>query len=66
MELEFFVKPVTDDEWHEYWINKRIEWWVNQGIKKENLKKIEVEKNELAHYSKRTVDINYVLSLIHI
>ena len=60
MELEFFVKPGTDDEWHEYWINKRIEWWVNQGIKKENLKKIEVEKNELAHYSKRTVDINYV------
>ena len=60
MELEFFVKPGTDDEWHEYWINKRIEWWVNQGIKKENLKKIEVEKDELAHYSKRTVDINYV------
>ena len=60
MELEFFVEPGSDDKWHEYWINKRIEWWVNQGIKKENLKKIEVEKNELAHYSKRTVDINYL------
>ena len=60
MELEFFVIPGTDDKWHEYWIDKRINWWVEQGIRKENLKKIEVEKSELAHYSKRTVDINYL------
>ena len=60
MELEFFVQPGTDDQWHEYWINKRIEWWVEQGINKDNLKKIEVDQKELAHYSKRTVDINYL------
>ena len=59
MELEFFVQPGTDDQWHEYWINKRIEWWVEQGINKDNLK-IEVDQKELAHYSKRTVDINYL------
>jgi len=60
MELEFFVVPGTDDKWHEYWIDKRINWWIDQGINKENLKTIEVEKSELAHYSKRTVDINYL------
>ena len=41
-------------------LNKRIQWWVDQGIKKENLKKIEVNKEDLSHYSKRTVDINYI------
>ena len=60
MELEFFVKPGSDDKWHEYWIEKRIQWWIDQGIKKENLKKNEVNKEDLSHYSKRTVDINYL------
>ena len=47
MELEFFVQPGTDDQWHEYWINKRIEWWVEQGINKDNLKKLKLIKKNL-------------------
>ena len=62
MELEFFVKPGTDDQWHEYWINKRIEWWVNQGIKKENLKKI-IDKIGIKSKSKNSIEdaIKYVV-----
>ena len=59
MELEFFVKPGEDEQWHEAWIESRIEWWVDQGISKSNLKLYEVPQEELAHYSKRTVDIMY-------
>ena len=59
MELEFFVKPGSDDEWHQYWVDKRIEWWESQGVSKKNLHPIEVEQSELSHYSKATVDIMY-------
>ena len=59
MELEFFVKPGSDDKWHKYWIDKRIEWWETQGISKKNLYPMEVEESELSHYSKATVDIMY-------
>ena len=59
MELEFFVKPGSDDEWHKYWVDKRIEWWETQGVSKKNLHPIEVEQSELSHYSKATVDIMY-------
>ncbi len=59
MELEFFVKPGSDDEWHKYWVDKRIEWWEAQGVSKKNLYPVDVEKSELSHYSKATVDIMY-------
>ncbi len=59
MELEFFVDPGTDDKWHKYWIDSRYNWWINQGIKKENIELYTVEKKELSHYSKATVDIMY-------
>ena len=59
MELEFFVEPGDDDKWHKYWIDKRLEWWIEQGITKDNLKLLNVEKKELSHYSKATVDIMY-------
>ena len=59
MELEFFVEPGKDEEWHKYWVEKRINWWVEQGIKKENLKLLDVEKDDLSHYSKSTFDIMY-------
>ena len=38
------------DKWHEYWIDKRINWWIDQGINKENLKTIEVEKLDMKIY----------------
>ncbi len=59
MELEFFVEPGSDDEWHQYWIDKRIEWWEKQGVSIKNLHPIKVEQSELSHYSKATVDIMY-------
>ena len=59
MELEFFVEPGQDDAWHKYWIDSRYNWWINQGIANENLELLEVDKSELSHYSKSTVDIMY-------
>tara|TARA_B100000927_G_scaffold38665_1_gene27713 strand:- start:359 stop:1708 length:1350 start_codon:yes stop_codon:yes gene_type:complete len=59
MELEFFVKPGTDEKWHQYWLDQRLKWWSNQGIASDKLKLFEVEKEELSHYSKATFDIMY-------
>ena len=59
MEMEFFVKPGTDEEWHEYWIQQRYQWYVDLGIDPENLRLFEHPKEKLSHYSKRTVDIEY-------
>jgi glycyl-tRNA synthetase len=59
MEMEFFVVPGTDEEWHDYWINERLQWYVDLGIRKENLRLREHDQDELSHYSKRTVDVEY-------
>ncbi len=59
MELEFFVEPGTDEDWHEYWIQERLNWHTGLGIREENLRLREHETEELSHYSKRTVDIEY-------
>ena len=59
MEMEFFVKPGTDEEWHEYWIEERWNWYTDLGLKEENLRRYEHPKEKLSHYSKRTVDLEY-------
>ena len=59
MELEFFVKPGEDEKWHKAWTNLRMDWWEKQGIDPKNLELLEVPKDELAHYSKATIDIMY-------
>lgn len=59
MEMEFFVKPGEDDEWHQYWIDYRMKWYTDLGIDPENLRLYEHAKEKLSHYSKRTVDIEY-------
>ena len=59
MELEFFVIPGTDEEWHKKWVDLRLDWWEKQGVSKKNLVLYDVPKDELAHYSKATVDIMY-------
>jgi glycyl-tRNA synthetase len=59
MEMEFFVKPGTDAEWHEYWLQERWNWYVGLGIDPENLRFFEHPKEKLSHYSTRTVDIEY-------
>ncbi|HET9860115.1 MAG TPA: glycine--tRNA ligase [Nocardioidaceae bacterium] len=59
MEMEFFVKPGEDEEWHQKWIDTRTDWYVDLGIDRENLRHFEHPKEKLSHYSKRTVDIEY-------
>ena len=59
MELEYFVKPGSDESWHKYWVDERLNWWADQGVKSEKLKLLEVEKKDLSHYSKATFDIMY-------
>lgn len=59
MELEFFVKPGADKEWHEYWKKTRYEWFRALGIKEENIKIIDLPKEDLAHYSKGTAELWY-------
>jgi len=59
MELEFFVQKGSDEKWHEYWVEKRLAWWNKQGVAKKNISLYEVPKNELSHYSKKTVDLMY-------
>jgi glycyl-tRNA synthetase len=59
MEMEFFVRPGTDEEWHQTWIDTRFAWYADLGIRTENLRLFEHPKDKLAHYSKRTVDIEY-------
>ena len=59
MEVEYFVMPGSDEEWHERWIEHRFDWWLNMGIRREKLRVREHAKDELSHYSKRTVDIEY-------
>ncbi len=59
MEMEFFVKPGTDEEWHQHWIDTRQSWYTDLGLKPENLRLFEHPKEKLSHYSKRTVDIEY-------
>ena len=59
MELEFFCAPGTDEEWHQYWIDYRRDWYTDLGINPDNLRFYEHPKEKLSHYSKRTVDIEY-------
>ncbi len=59
MEMEFFVKPGTDEEWHERWISERLGWFVDLGVRKDNLRLYEHSEHQRSHYSKRTVDIEY-------
>jgi glycyl-tRNA synthetase len=59
MEMEFFVEPGTDAEWHQYWIDERTRWYTDLGISRDNLRHYEHPKEKLSHYSTRTVDIEY-------
>jgi glycyl-tRNA synthetase len=59
MELEFFVVPGTDEEWHKKWVDMRLLWWEQQGVSSENIELYDVPKDELAHYSKGTIDVMY-------
>jgi glycyl-tRNA synthetase len=59
MEMEFFVEPGTDEHWHQYWIDARMDWYADLGIRRDNLRIREHDADELSHYAKRTVDVEY-------
>lgn len=59
MELEYFVRPGEDGQWHNKWIEQRLEWHKSLGLSEKNLRLFEHPKKALSHYSKRTVDIEY-------
>jgi glycyl-tRNA synthetase len=59
MEIEFFVMPGSDEEWHERWIADRVAWYHHYGIRPENLKAYVQKPEELAHYAKATTDLLY-------
>ena len=52
-------KNGEDEDWHKYWVDQRLTWWSEQGVSSDRLKLLEVEKEELSHYSKATFDIMY-------
>ncbi len=59
MEMEFFVKPGEDDQWYEYWVQERYEWYVRYGIRREHLRLRPHAPDELAHYAKGCSDVEY-------
>ena len=59
MEMEFFVEPGTDEQWHDYWLQTRWDWYVDLGLDPQNMRLFEHPQEKLSHYSKRTVDIEY-------
>ncbi|GAI47162.1 unnamed protein product, partial [marine sediment metagenome] len=58
-ELEFFCEPGTDEKWYEYWKEARFNWYTELGLKKENLRLRDHDPDELAHYAKACVDVEY-------
>jgi glycyl-tRNA synthetase len=59
MEMQFFVRPGTDEKWFEYWREQRLQWFIDLGMKKEKLQWHRHEPDKLAHYAKDAYDIEY-------
>lgn len=59
MEIEFFVKPGEDEQWHQHWVQSRYDWWIQQGLSPDRLRKADQDPAELAHYAKATTDLLY-------
>jgi glycyl-tRNA synthetase len=63
MEMEYFVKPGTDDQWYDYWRQERLNWYLRFGIQPENIRLREYAPEELAHYSSGTTDLEYLFPM---
>ena len=59
MEMQWFCHPKDAEKYYGYWLNERINWYLKLGIKKENLRIVEIPEKERAHYAKRQIDIEY-------
>jgi len=63
MEIEYFVKPGTDEQWFKHWVEERFNWYINLGINKDNLRRRQHAKDELAHYARDCYDIEYLFPI---
>jgi glycyl-tRNA synthetase len=63
MEIEYFVRPGTDEQWFNYWVDERFNWYINLGVSKENLRIREHARDELAHYARSCSDIEYLFPM---
>ena len=63
MEMEYFVKPGTDDHWFQHWLDQRFNWYISLGMKKENLRLRQHHGEELAHYAKGCYDVEYLFPM---
>jgi glycyl-tRNA synthetase len=63
MELEYFVKPNSDERWFNYWLEERLRWYINLGIKQDNLRLRQHGQDELAHYARSCYDIDYLFPM---
>jgi glycyl-tRNA synthetase len=63
MEIEYFVRPGTDKQWFDYWVEERVNWYASLGIKRQNLRLRPHAKEELAHYARECSDINYLFPM---
>lgn len=63
MEMEFFCKPGTDEQWHKYWLEERFNWYLKLGMRKDKLRLRHHEKDELAHYAKGCADVEYLFPM---
>jgi glycyl-tRNA synthetase len=59
MEIEYFVRPEEADRWYEYWLEERLNWYVNNGIRRENVRLRAHTPEELAHYASACADVEY-------
>ncbi len=63
MEIEYFVKPRTAKKWLDKWVQERFQWYLDLGIRKENLRLRQHGEDELAHYAKDCYDIEYLFPM---
>jgi len=63
MEIEYFVRPGTDEEWHRHWVEERRNWYLRYGIREENLRVRRLEAADLAHYAKDTYEVEYLFPM---
>ena len=59
MEMQYFVHPGEVDKYFEYWLNRRLDFYLRLGVRKDKLRLYEHPENKLAHYAERAVDIEY-------
>src|SRR5437764_1402470 len=60
MEMEYFVPPDEAETWYRYWIDERLSWYVNLGLRESTLRVREHDEEERSHYSSGTSDIEYL------